>query len=40
MRRVDFGMRVWGAIVVKNGQVDEFGAVTFTLGQRADPCSR
>jgi hypothetical protein len=38
-RRVDLGMCVWNAIVVKNGQIDEAGEIP-TRGQRADPCSR
>jgi hypothetical protein len=37
--RVDLGMCVWSAIVVKNGQIDEAGEISIR-GQRADPCSR
>ena len=36
--RVDLGVCVWSAIVVKNGQIDKASEISIR-GQRADPCS-
>ena len=36
--RVDLGVCLWSAIVVKNGQINEANEISIR-GQRADPCS-